>query len=236
MKDNLQNNKIDLIVSAAKAAAGTVPIAGSFLSEIIGNIIPNQRVDRLAKYMKNLEDKLTEIPTNKINDLLKNENFIDLIEEGFIQASRAITDERRLYIASIILNGINEESLQLSESKYLLKILSELNDIEIIWLRYFLVPTISGDEDFRNKHENILKEIQVYIDCDNDTMIKAALQRSYKEHLERLELIDYRISLDRSTNMPKFNRFDGKPQKKYPMITTLGKLLLKQIGIIEQLD
>jgi len=235
-KSNLENNKNDLIVSAVKSVVGIVPIAGSLLTELVGNLIPNQRIDRLSKYVKELDEKLLKIPVKRINSLLENEDFIDLVEEGFVQASRAITDERRKYIASIISNGITDETIQLTESKYLLKILSELNDIEILWLRYFLVPTIGGDEAFRQKHKNILQHIYVTIGADNETMTKAALQSSYKEHLERLELIDHKISIDHNTKMPEFDSFSGKPKKSYSTITILGRLLLKNIGLIDNVS
>lgn len=236
MKDQLDNNKIDLLVSVAKSAVGVVPIAGSLLSELVGNLIPNQRIDRLSKYVKELDDRISKIPIEKINSLLNNDDFIDLIEEGFVQASRAITDERRRYIASIVSTGITDENIQLNESKQLLKILSELNDIEIIWLRSYLVPTIGGDEEFRHKHKNILQPTHTYIGADEETMIKAALQNSYKEHLERLELIEHKIRIDRTTKMPEFDTFTGKPKKSFSTITTLGRLLLKQIGLIDDLN
>ena len=236
MKDQLNNNKTDLLVSAAKSAVGVVPIAGSLLSELVGNLIPNQRIDRLTKYVKELDDKISKIPTEKINTLLNNDDFIDLIEEGFVQAARAITDERRQYIATIISTGITDETIQLNESKQLLKILSELNDIEIIWLRSYLFPTIDGDEEFIQKHKNILQPIQTYIGADNETMIKAAIQNSYKEHLKRLELIDHRININHTTKIPEFDTFTGKPKESYSTITTLGRLLLKQIGLIKDLN
>lgn len=182
-----------------------------------------------------MDDKISKIPSEKINTLLNNDDFIDLIEEGFVQAARAITDERRQYIANIVSNGITDETLQLNESKQLLKILSELNDIEIIWLRFYLVPTIGGDEEFRDKHKNILQPIHTYIGSDNETTTKAAIQNSYKEHLERLELINHRIRIDNTTKMPEFDNFTGKPIKSWSRITTLGRLLLNQIGVIEDL-
>jgi hypothetical protein len=234
-EDNLENNRNDLLVSAAKSVLGIVPIAGSFLSELVGNLIPNQRINRLSKYVKELDEKLLRIPIEKINGLLGNEDFIDLIEEGFVQASRAITDERRRYIASIVSNGITDESIQLNESKHLLKILSELNDIEIIWLRSYLTRTINGDDEFRIKNNNILQHINVFIGADDETRTKAAFQKSYKEHLERLQLINYRINIDRTTKMPEFDH-TGNPKKSSAQLTTLGRLLLKQIGLISELD
>lgn len=234
--NSLENNKIDLLVSATKSIVGNILYVGPLLSELVGNLIPNQRIDRLTKYVKELDERLTKIPTEKINTLLNNEDFIDLIEEGFVQASRAITDQRRQYIASIICNGITDEAIQLNESKQLLKLLSELNDSEIIWLRFFLVPTIGGDEDFRQKHSNIIQRIPTYIGADDETLMKAALQNSYKEHLERLQLIQHAIRIDNTTKMPEFDTFTGKPKRSYSDITTLGRLLLKQIGLINDLN
>ena len=85
--DNLENNKTDLLVSATKLAVGFIPIAGSLLSELVVNLIPNQRIDRLSKYVKELEVRISNLSTDKIKSLLNNDDFIDLIEEGFIQAS-----------------------------------------------------------------------------------------------------------------------------------------------------
>ena len=181
-KKDLEANKTDFLTSAAKSSVGIIPGAGPFLSELIGMIIPNQRVDRLSKYVIELDNKLKKIPTEITTGLLKNEDFIDLIEEGFIQASRARTDERRKYIASIIANGISDEQINFEESKYQLKILQELNDVEIIWLRFYLVPTTGGDKEFRNKHQKILAPVRPRLEDDQQTINKAAFQESYKEH------------------------------------------------------
>ncbi len=236
LRDQLENNKIDLIASAAKSVVGIVPFAGSLLNELVCNIIPNQRIDRLTKYVRELDEKLSKISSERINELLDNESFVDLIEEGFVQASRAISIERRQYIASIVSNGISDEAILLDESKYLLKILQELNDSEIIWLRFFLVTTMSGDEEFRAKNKNIIEPIPTYSGVDNETLGKAAIQNSYKEHLERLELITYKIRFNRTSGIPKYDKNSEKPEKSYTYVTTLGRLLLKQIGLIEKLD
>lgn len=232
-KENLKRNKKDFATSITKSVVGSIPFAGTLLSELIGNLIPNQRIDRLSKYIKELDDKLSKIPVDKLENLSHNEKFIDLIEEGFVQASRAITDDRRKYIASIIANGINDKTIELEESKYLLKIFQELNDIEIIWLRFYAVPTIGGDEEFRKKHENILTPLYAFINADKEELNKAAIQKSYKEHLERLELIHSRVQVD-SSGLPEFEKFTGEPKTAYKTITQLGKLLLSQVGLTDE--
>lgn len=230
MTKKLNLNKTDILVSSTNSILGAVPFAGPLLSELVNNLIPNQRIDRLIKYVKELEERLSIIENKKIEITLMDEEGIDLLEEGFIQASRAITDERRKYIANIIANSIDNDEIQYSESKYVLKLIQELNEQEIIWLRYFMVPTINGDEDFRNKHSHILNTIQTHIGSDPRTLEKASLQDSYKEHLERIGLIRSYYRKDFKTGTPEFDKFTGRPSVIYQYLTPLGKMVLNQIG------
>ena len=166
--------------------------------------------------------------------MLNNEEFVDLIEEGFVQASRALTDERRQYIASIISNGILDDNIELAESKYLLKMIQELNDIEIVWLCYYGY----GNEfdirtEFYEKHKNVLKEIKVYLGDGKEIANKEAIKKSYIDHLARLKLVVHKFRTDKSTGSPK-NKSSREPEISGTNITTLGKLLLKQMDLIEE--
>ncbi|WP_257223225.1 MULTISPECIES: hypothetical protein [unclassified Acinetobacter] len=54
--NNLNTNFLDTRVATYKAVVGLVPGFGSILSEIVGAIIPDQRMDRLVKYIKILDE------------------------------------------------------------------------------------------------------------------------------------------------------------------------------------
>lgn len=231
---SLGTNGTDLLTSFSKSALSMVPIAGPFLSEIVGTIIPNQRIDRLIEYIKELNKRITKIQTERLEELSKNEEFVDLAEEGFIQASRATTSERRQYIASIIENGINDEAISFLQSKYLLKLLSELNDVEIIWLWSYVYPVKKSDVEFSEKHKNVLTPISSYSGVDKETRNSASIQDSYKEHLERLHLIESKILYDRKTGFPEFDKYAGKLKTSSRSLTYLGRLLLEQIGLINE--
>lgn len=69
----------DYVASAAKAALGAVPFAGSLLSEIAGSIIPNQRIDRIVAFAEELESKLSQVDQRLMRAALANEHFTDLI-------------------------------------------------------------------------------------------------------------------------------------------------------------
>jgi hypothetical protein len=232
MNEELKQNKIDVLASAAKSIVGIAPFVGPLLAEIVDNVIPNQKIDRLTKFVVELEERFSHFEKDFIRDQIKDENFTDLLEEGLRQASKAISDDRKRYIASIIENGLKQDEINYNEAKYLMQLLEELNDIEIIWLRYFLVNTIGGDEEFREKHKAILDRVVVYIGADQATIDKGAIQNSYKEHLIRLKLIQPNYSFDNKTGQPEYDNITKTQKISYYSITSLGKLVLRYIGLL----
>jgi len=226
--ENISKNKTtDYLAILGKSAVGWIPFAGPLLSQIIGEIIPNQKLDRLIRFAEILDQKLSSIDKEAVKQEIQQEECADFFEEGLRQASRALSKERKDYIATLIVNGLSAKDINYNESKHLLRILSEINDIEIIWLRFYLVPTIGVDEEFRKKHEDILKPVVATLTVTQEIRDKEALQISYKEHLVRLNLLEYTYEdsfyMDQS---PK----DMLKAKGYE-ITQLGRLLLRQIGI-----
>jgi len=217
----------DYVASAAKIALNTVPFAGSLLAEVAGIIIPNQRIDRIVKFARKLEEKLEKIDKKMVWLKLKDENFTDILEEGIRQSARALSENRREYLASVIANSISSEDVEFIESKHLLRILGEINDI-------YLVPTIGRDESFRNKHEEILKPISVASGSSQNTLDKKSLQESYKEHLRQLGLLDYLYKINTRTKQPEFDNATGGLKVKGFRITALGSLLVRQIGFLEE--
>lgn len=227
-KTDLGLKSSDIITSTLKSAAGAVPGIGSLLSELIGNVIPHQRIDRLEKFVKILDEKLS-LFKDEISSSFEDDECVRLFEEGFYQASRATSDERRGYIASVLVNGLGNDQIKYNESRYLMNILDGLTDIEIIWLRSYLVPTLGGDEEFREKHMEILSRVFVAIGSSEYIKDKGALQDSYMIHLKNLGLIKSHIKKDRDDN-PVFNKITGEPELSSTYITTLGLLLLRHIG------
>lgn len=231
-KDDLKNdisniNSADYVASLAKAALGIIPFAGSLLVEIAGNIIPNQRIDRIAKYAETLNTRLSSLEEEAVIANISNDNFTDLIEESMRQAVKALTEERRDYIASLVANSVSSEDVEFFESKHLLSILGELNDVEIIWLRFYLNPVMNGDTDFRQKHQEILKPIPAYIGSGQAVLDKSTLQNSYKEHLTSLGLLEKEFDMDTSGQGVKL-------KTKRFKITSLGRLLLRELGFSDE--
>ncbi len=185
----------------------------------------------LVKYTKNLDEKIRSIDEDLLKLAKSNEQVVDLIEEGFVQASRAVTDERREYIANVVINGLTDKEKRYSDSKYILKLLSEFNDQEIIWLcSYMYIGTERYREFIKNHHET-LKPISRSTDVSQKEIEEAAIQDAYKNHLERLNLIVSNYKVDKSSNQLILDK-NGKPKLLNRRLTSLGKLLLKQIGLL----
>jgi len=72
----------DYVASAAKALLGAAPFAGSLLAEIAGTIIPNQRIDRLARFAVILEEKLAQLDREFVRAQLTDENFTNIMEDS----------------------------------------------------------------------------------------------------------------------------------------------------------
>jgi hypothetical protein len=224
----------DYVTAAARAVLGMVPFAGSLLAELAGTIIPNQRIDRIAKFAKTLERKLLYLEQDFVRSQLVNESFTDLLEEGMRQAACSLSDERREYIANVVANSLSSEDIEYEESKHLLRILGEISDIEIVWLKFYLNPTERGDEAFRNKHANILEPVVATMASPPEVHEKGALQKSYKEHLVQLGLLQYHYSTDSKTRVPEVDRFTGALKILGYEISPLGRLLLKYIGLVDE--
>lgn len=231
-KSDLENQLTDYIVTTAKITLGAVPVVGSALAELVCTVIPNQRIDRIAKFAEMLHSKLSEYHEELIRSQLTNENFTEFLEESLMQVIRSTTDERREYIASIVANGISSERIDLIELKHILKILGEVNDLEVIWLRYFMMVIPPLDQEFRTKHKEVLKPIFTHAGLSPSSIEfeKAALQSSYKEHLVQLGLLDRKYKIDSKTKEVKFNNRGQFEVDNYE-ITRLGRLLLKYISL-----
>ena len=226
----LQSNTSDYVTSAAKAALGTVPFIGSFLAELAGTVIPNQRIDRIVKFAQTLERRLSNLEEEFIRAQIFDEQFTDLLEEGLRQSARSLTDERRDYIASVIANSLSSQDIEYIESKHLLRILGEINDVEVVWLRFYVDRIINSDNDFRERHGNLLRPLATSMSSSQEEFDKESLQKSYTEHLTQLGLLEHRYKVDSKTKSPIYNSSTGAPEVSGYEITSLGKLLLRQIG------
>jgi hypothetical protein len=230
----IQANAVDYVTAGAKAILSAIPFAGSLLAEIAGSIIPKQRVDRIADFASKLEQRIDHLEKEGVTSALNDEEFTDLAEEALRQASRSTTSERRVYLASLLGNSLSSDAISYAETKHLMRLLGELTDVEVVWLRSYAVPTLGGDEEFRTLHAHILNPKFAHFGSPLEDIEAQALQKSYRDHLIRLGLVIALISKDRN-GTPEFDRFTGDFKVSYHQTSTLGNLLIRQIGMSPQM-
>ena len=232
--DNLKSSSVDYSVAIARSVVGLVPTFGPLLGELITVTIPNQRIDRVTKFAEVLESRLNEVEKCLLESNITDDEFTDLIEEGIRQAARSLSDKRRSYIATLITNRLTSDDIDCSESKHLLRILDEINDIEVVWLRSYRRPYHGRDKAFRDIHGDTLTPVVATMGASEEIRTKATLQKSYKEHLCQLGLLEKQYRFDHETSLPEFDRFSGSMKEKGYELTQLGNLLLNEIGLSEE--
>jgi hypothetical protein len=231
VSDTLAIRTPDYVASAAKAALGAVPFAGSLLAEIAGSIIPNQRIERVVDFASQLEARLSETERGLLRAKLTDENFTDLMEEALRQAARSVSAERRAYIAQLVVNGLSPGAVSVVETKHLLKILGEINDIEIIRLTSHLFDTMGSGQGYWERHREILETAAPSFGSPQDEIDRFTMQNSYDEHLASLALLSPLHNVDRRTEQLVVDRHRGTLEVQGYEITNLARLLLRQLGI-----
>ena len=225
--------KKDVGASVLKGYLSGLPILGPIIAEIIDNLIPNQRIDRIASFLKALASKIDPEEKAKVETKMLEEKSVDLMEEGFLQAARALSEERIDYIASLLKNSLTDEDLERIAYKKLLSILAEINDIEVLILKSYS-GSIAQQQEFRREHQQVLTEPIVYLNSSQEKIDKHAIQETYRTNLARLDLLKIRFQQPWPGESPEFDEETGMMKSSGYAITSLGRLLLRVIDQSEE--
>lgn len=231
---SIDSNRIDIIVAGLKSIAGPIPIVGSLVSEAIGSLIPNQRMDRIARYVSILEQKIASLEKDQIVSRFSNPGFIDLFEDSLLQAIRALTNERLQHIAVIVRNGISDEQQEYERHKLFLRLLGELNDIEVIILQSYLYDTLGGENEFHRKHNGVLRAGSAHLGSSQEEWDISTVHKGYKQHLVQLDLLSPKFKKPKKNELPTFDESTGMIESSGYKLTSLGRLLLRNLDISEE--
>lgn len=221
-------NKSDIAAILGKGFLGTIPFVGPLVGEIIGNLIPNQRIDRIASLLKALGSKVDEEERAKVEERILEEKSVDLMEDGFLLAARALSEERIDHIASLLKNSLTGEDLEHLAYKRLLFLLGELNDLEVLILKSHSIG-IAQQQEFRRKHQDALTPPIVHLGSPQEVVDKGAIYETHRANLVRLNLLKMRFRQPRRQELPEFDNQTGMMKANGYEITSLGMLLLRSI-------
>jgi len=229
---DIRQKGIDTFVGFTKAGLSLIPIAGPFISEIIGNIIPNQRFERVAKYLETLKSKLDSVEDqNIILQLTTDRNMLLLFENTIKHSSETNSEEKYDYYSEFIINALQDKTTEQIQRERILKIISELNEIEIVLLIYFsLRPTIGMNNSFIESKKDLLFPHQRTMNEPVENGYSHDFKQQYIENLERHKLLRSKVEIDRNTKMPLVDVFSGQLKRSSSDITILGDLVVRFIG------
>ena len=221
----------DHVATMLKGTVGACPIAGPMFAELFGALIPNQQIDRLARYVQIMDVRLRDVDNALLRSQLANENFTDLMEEGARQAVRAVSDERRTHIADLMIHTLRRADVNYIQAKHLLRLLGEINDIELIRLGAYAQTAAHDYEAYREKHYIALDCSEPEYGAPPEDWIKFTICKSYDEHLAQLGLLTVKQRVNRRNNQVELDPFTGAFKKAGYAMTSLGNLLLRHVGI-----
>jgi hypothetical protein len=210
-RPDLGPNEIDYAVSAWSAALGTVPAVGSIIAEVVRNIIPNQRQDRISDFLTALDDELGNLQQDVLELRMCTQEFADLFREAAFQATATSSHERRRRLAALLKNSLTHEEVKYEEERKLLSLLEQIADSELIILGYFGTEMVGPQADeYYERHEDIVRPPQFETSMSDEMIRDAAMKQEHRDNLRRLGLI-----------APRRIGSEG--------ITPLGRLLLEYV-------
>jgi hypothetical protein len=123
LKPDIDEDDVDRAVAASTLVLSAIPTIGPLVAEAVKHGIPNQRIDRIAHMLKILDNQVSDLREDFLVQRMRTEEFHDLLEDGIWQTTRALTEERRAYIASLLKNSIKSDELAHEQEKTLRSLL-----------------------------------------------------------------------------------------------------------------
>ena len=137
MSDQLDNDWRDRAALVTKVAASLVPVVGGPLAELVTEVIPRQRQDRIVEYLRELDRRMASLEREKVEGFLADAERIDLVESGGHLAARATSSERISRLAEIVFRGLKSAEATLVRRKRLIGLFGEIDDDEFLLLNAY---------------------------------------------------------------------------------------------------
>lgn len=194
-KTSLSTTRADIAAAAARGVSGAIPFAGSLIGEIVSSFIPNQKLERVAQFAELLAAQVEAVEAKQIlfDARIRTSEGSDLLEEGIVQASRAVSHDRQRRIAAILAAGLTEDELRYDRTRKLLTILESLNDSEILLLLFYSrTPTMGSPwhKELMNRHPELLRPASRENGAPASERERGAMRDSYERTLLALGLLD----------------------------------------------
>ena len=121
------------------------------------------------------------------------------------------------------------------DRKYLLSILNEMNDIEVLLLCLHGRSSMKDSREFWEKHKDALEYEHASMASPMPVVDREAIRNGYEDHLLRLGVMEERFTQWNKIASTELDR-NGKPKGIRRELSHLGRVLLREIGQPSDLD
>lgn len=217
----LGTKNTDRAAAIARVLAGSVPIAGPFLAEVLTAVIPNQRLDRVEAFLLLLAQELEKLSAS---EKITHPSSIPLIEEGVAQAARALSEERRAYLAKCVAHGVGTEDMEKLNELRLLQMLGEVGDDDLLLLDAL------NDQNEQNDETKLqaLQPPELRGNAPDEARAKGELLRASQRRLLAIGLLSSAPYTDERRKW-KIGRFGEREEQPY--VSALGRMMLVRVGL-----
>ena len=225
--DQLDTNWLDRATSSAKLIGSLVPLIGGPLSVLIAETIPNQRLDRIVKYLRYINERLANLEKKEIEGLLNDPERINLVESGGYIAARSTSPDRLERIAEIVFRGLSRTDTNLVRRKRLLALFGEIDDDQFLILNAY-GQAIRGNAS--QAWETVDLPPPATLRSSQEQLEDAELYELGTQNLLRVGLLERKFGQVKKDSYPPFDPKTGGFKSRLE-ISHLGRMLLKEAGI-----
>lgn len=208
----------DTAVELASAYASSIPIVGPIIATAIKDTIPNVRMERIETYIQSLQNQIDEL---ELKAALETPEGIDTFEEGIWQSARAVSQDRKERIATLVTKGLKHSGNEQQQARHFLRLINQLDDMQIVILTGYLDRHqelgTSETREFYELHPNIFGPLE-----DEDAeFIRGNLVSSMENHLASFGLIEVAAE-------------DWNGRTTRYKITPLGRNFMTHLGLADE--
>lgn len=219
-------SRADLVASVARAGLALVPWTGPILAELIGNVIPNQRIERLEQFVRQLRDRVEDL-----RHIAEDPRRVDLFEDGCFLTIRAVQKERIEHIVEVVSRGLSGSEKELIEARRMMRLLAEIDVDQVILMESKIYGRLPAALKL---HPDIVRKPVVNLGSGQDQRDLAALADARELHLVRLGLLTPKFGKPKNGEVPEFDARTGMMKAQGTKLTRLGLLLLRYLDLADE--
>ncbi|MAC89379.1 hypothetical protein [Maricaulis sp.] len=215
----------------ASAGGSALPLFGGGAGQALNDVIPNQRVDRIVRYVRQLDRRLEELESQRVESLLDDPAKQDLVVMGGQQATRALSDHRIELIVQAVVNGISDDDVSTIRKNRLLRLLGQIDDDEVAILNAYGSAYGGG----KGEWDKVQRPPPGYIGAPVKELDDNKLYEAGSERLLQMGLLEQKFTSLRKGELPEFDKTAGRFKGRMD-ISYLGRMLLREIGLPTEFD